>query len=441
MAAAENLTGQLDSGDALQACGMLHLSAALAADAQANRATAATHLQEASTLAARMDTEVGTWANLWFGPTNIGIWRTGLAVELGEHGQAREAAKTVHPELLPYPARQAEFWIEVGRALVAEKKTRQEGLQVLLRAERLAPQIVRNDLFVREAVADLLRRARGDAGGRKLRGLAWRLGLAPIGWTRAALRPVRRAWRHRPGEGDRRPAPGGVAVCPMASYSGSHPQDPLRRTLGGGWSSFLAAAMRSPRDVGTLLPSGPELAQRLAAVIPGAGQAGRPTVVVEVGAGAGAVTAAIVREADHDAVVIAIEKDPGLAHQLRSRELGVRVVTADAATLAAILADHGVDCADVIISVLPWTLFNPRQQREFLTIFAAALATDGVFTAAAYSWGYWTPAARRFRQELGRVFGEVLPTRTMWRHLPPAMTYVCRGPRAADADITADPSR
>jgi phospholipid N-methyltransferase len=162
---------------------------------------------------------------------------------------------------------------------------------------------------------------------------------------------------------------------------------------------------------------------------------------VEVGAGGGAVTAAIAREADHDAVVIAVEKDPGLAARLRSRELGVRVVTADAATLPAILADHGVDRADVIISVLPWTLFGPQQQREFLTIFATALQTDGVFTAAAYSLGYWTPAARRFRSELQRRFGEVLPTRTLWRHLPPAMTYVCRRPEVTDADIIADPNR
>jgi transcriptional regulator with XRE-family HTH domain len=168
---AETLTGQLDSGDALQAYGMLHLSAA----------TAATHLQEASALAARMDTEVGTWAHLWFGPTNVGIWKTSLALEIGEHGQALEAAKTVHPELLPGGVRQAEFWAEVGRALVATKKTREKGVRVLLHAEQLAPQLIRTDVFVRETVADLLRQARRDAGGRELRGLAWRMGVAPIG--------------------------------------------------------------------------------------------------------------------------------------------------------------------------------------------------------------------------------------------------------------------
>ncbi len=179
--AAETLTSRLDSSDAVQACGMLHLSAALAAGVQADHDTAATHLTEAAALAARMDTEVGTWAHLWFGPTNVGIWRTSLAVEIGEHGQAVEAAKTVHPELLPGNVRQAEFWAEVGRALVTGKKTRDKGVRVLLHAEQLAPQRIRRDLLVREAVADLLRQARRDAGGRELRGLAWRMGVAPLG--------------------------------------------------------------------------------------------------------------------------------------------------------------------------------------------------------------------------------------------------------------------
>jgi transcriptional regulator with XRE-family HTH domain len=181
VAAAESLTSRLDCSDALQACGMLHLSAALAAGSQADHDTAATHLAEASALAARMDTEVGTWAGLWFGPTNVGIWKTSIALERREHGQVLAAAKTVHPELLPATVHQAGFWADVGQAMVAEKKTRDKGVRVLVHAEQLAPQRIRNDLFVREAVAGLLRQARRDAGGRELRGLAWRMGVAPIG--------------------------------------------------------------------------------------------------------------------------------------------------------------------------------------------------------------------------------------------------------------------
>jgi hypothetical protein len=181
VAAAQALTGRLDDLDAVQACGMLHLSAALAAAVQADRDTVATHLTEASALAARMGTEVGAWAHLWFGATNVGIWRTSLAVELGEHGRALEVAKAVHPELLPGTSRQAEFWAELGRALVTSKKTREKGLRVLLHAEQLAPQRIRHDVFVREAIADLLRQARREAGGRELRGLAGRLGVDPLG--------------------------------------------------------------------------------------------------------------------------------------------------------------------------------------------------------------------------------------------------------------------
>ncbi len=178
--AAQALTSKVDSSDALQTCGMLHLLAATAAGARGDHDTSATHLQEASALAARMDTEVGTWARLFFGPTAVGIYRTSLALELGEHGQALQAAKAVHPELLP-KRQQAFFWIEVGRARVAGKKTRHKGIQVLLHAEQLAPHRIHTDMLVRETVAGLLRHARRDASGRELRGLAWRMGIARIG--------------------------------------------------------------------------------------------------------------------------------------------------------------------------------------------------------------------------------------------------------------------
>jgi hypothetical protein len=101
-------------------------------------------------------------------------------VELGEHGQALEVAKTVHPELVR-AVQQAEFWADVGRALAAEKKTRDKAVRALVHAEQLAPQRIRHDVFVREVVTGLLRQTRRDAGGRELRGLAWRMGVAPVG--------------------------------------------------------------------------------------------------------------------------------------------------------------------------------------------------------------------------------------------------------------------
>ncbi len=193
----------------------------------------------------------------------------------------------------------------------------------------------------------------------------------------------------------------------------------------GTWNAYLAAALRSPQGVGTVTPSSRALAARLAAVVR---LSAGPQVVVEVGAGAGEVTEAIVERAGQGATVIAIERDPELADRLRARELGVDVVTADALTLPALLADRGLSQVDALVSVLPFALLPLEQQRRLLDVFAGALHPDGVFTAAAYSSGYRTPTAHRFRGELHRAFDEVVPTRTTWRNLPPAMTYICRQP-------------
>jgi transcriptional regulator with XRE-family HTH domain len=176
---ADGLIPHLDDSSALQAYGMLHLSAALAGAVQSDRDTANTHLAEAEAVAARMDEEVGSFGRLWFGRTNVGIWRSSIGMELGDGVQAVELTRSMPIDSIPSPSRRANYYAEAGRTLLAEPKYRETGLALLMRAEDIAPQQVRTDFFVREAIADQLRSARRDAGGRNLRGMAWRLGIAP----------------------------------------------------------------------------------------------------------------------------------------------------------------------------------------------------------------------------------------------------------------------
>ncbi|WP_083753084.1 helix-turn-helix domain-containing protein [Actinosynnema sp. ALI-1.44] len=109
------------------------------------------------------------------------VSQLGIGVELGDGAQVAEIARDVHIDAIPSPARQAVFHANVGRALLSEKRTRDKGLATLLKAEKLAPQHIRGDVFVREAVSGELLRARRDAGGRELRGLAHRMGISPNG--------------------------------------------------------------------------------------------------------------------------------------------------------------------------------------------------------------------------------------------------------------------
>jgi transcriptional regulator with XRE-family HTH domain len=167
----------------VEARGMANLTAALAAAAQGDEGTSQEHLAEAANLAELIDADVSPWSgniNMQFGRTNVRIWQVAIGVELGHGAKVEETAKKVRPETIT-ASRQAGFWIDYGRGLLAERKTRDRGLAALLTAEKLAPQQLHHNAFVREAVSGLLTSARRDAGGRELRGLAFRMGVAPTG--------------------------------------------------------------------------------------------------------------------------------------------------------------------------------------------------------------------------------------------------------------------
>ncbi len=165
-----------DDGAAGQVYGMLHLSAALQSAATGAADGARAHLAEAVETAGR--TGDGTFGGLNFGPRNVGVWRVALALELGEPGRVPELARDVDVAAIPSTGRQATFYGDVGRGLATIRGRESEAVEALRRAEVLAPQRTRTSPYVREAVTDLLCRARRDAGGRELRGMAHRIGLA-----------------------------------------------------------------------------------------------------------------------------------------------------------------------------------------------------------------------------------------------------------------------
>jgi phospholipid N-methyltransferase len=190
--------------------------------------------------------------------------------------------------------------------------------------------------------------------------------------------------------------------------------------------AFLAAFLRSPATVGAMAPSSPQLAARLAAVVPRVGE----PVVVELGPGTGSVTTAIKYRLGGGGRHVAVEIDPVLANYLRAEHPGVEVLIGDAADLERLLAEHQVSAVDAVISGLPWSLIAAETQRAIIDATARSLGPEGCFTTFAYVHALSMIHARTFRALLGDVFGEVLTTRTVWWNLPPAVTYVCRKPRA-----------
>ncbi|AEV85328.1 DNA-binding protein [Actinoplanes sp. SE50] len=130
-------------------------------------------LTEAAALAAR--TGETTTLGLYFGPTNVNVWRVGIESDGDEPGRAVAIARETDPAVLPVGFRQVFFYADTARALTRLRHRDREAIRFLLTAERVAPQHVHTSSLVQETARALLDRSRRAAGGTELRALCERL--------------------------------------------------------------------------------------------------------------------------------------------------------------------------------------------------------------------------------------------------------------------------
>lgn len=154
--------------------GMLHLSAGLACVVQDDHAAADAHGAEAEKVARPLGDQPQAFE--LFGPANVGVWRTSFAVDAGNAERALTYADAVEPRDLASNNRRAALRMEKARAYAMLSKNA-EAVRELRQAERLSPAQTRNHPLIRELVTDMLTRSRREAGGRDLRGMAWRMNL------------------------------------------------------------------------------------------------------------------------------------------------------------------------------------------------------------------------------------------------------------------------
>ncbi|WP_433305602.1 helix-turn-helix domain-containing protein [Actinoplanes sp. CA-030573] len=174
--AVDDLGRHLGRPGGAEILGSLHLVAAMAGRCRQRLDDSRDWLAEAATLARR--TGELTTLGMFFGPTNVNIWRMSIEVEEGDPATVIEIARSTDPAAIQAGVRQVFYYADTARALTRLGGRDREAIRFLLTAERIAPQHVRTSAELAATTRVLLDRSRRRAGGAELRGLGERMRLA-----------------------------------------------------------------------------------------------------------------------------------------------------------------------------------------------------------------------------------------------------------------------
>lgn len=190
---------------------------------------------------------------------------------------------------------------------------------------------------------------------------------------------------------------------------------PPQRRAFSSLAVFGEALLTSPDKVGAAVPSSRALAARLARAVSLRGEG----YVVELGAGTGSVTQALLERGVPPERLIPIELSEKMAGYLRERFPGVRVVAGDASRLGALLHDDlGLARGSVkhIVSSLPLRSLPKPVVARIATEVALVLGRRGRFIQFTYDLRPRTNSAlAAFRRA---------HTSLVWFNIPPARVDV-----------------
>lgn len=185
---------------------------------------------------------------------------------------------------------------------------------------------------------------------------------------------------------------------------------------------FVYNFIKKPKQTGAILPSSKKLALAITHNI----ALESATYIVELGAGTGAFTRAILAKKNKNAQFLAIEINEKMAQKLAKKINNVDIEINCAQNLKDILHQKGIQKVDCIISGLPWTFFKDAQQDTLLNVIYECLNEGGYFVAFAYAFAFSPFRRRKFERKLGNTFNNVEIPKIVWKNFPPAIIYRCK---------------
>lgn len=176
---------------------------------------------------------------------------------------------------------------------------------------------------------------------------------------------------------------------------------------------FLSELIKHPGKIGAIVPSSKRLAFNIAHQIPIKKQG----IIIEVGAGTGVITEALLKRGIPPKQLIVIERATALVKHLRTKFPKLNIIEGDALNLKKLLGKNSkqVYC---IVSSLPLRSLPKEIVKNINQQFEEILNSDGILIQFTYSLSTKSPNPfPNFKR---------VSTKKIWMNIPPAYIEVYR---------------
>ncbi len=176
---------------------------------------------------------------------------------------------------------------------------------------------------------------------------------------------------------------------------------------------FLKRLIKNPRSLGAIAPSSKALAHFICRHI----DYKEGDYVIEIGAGTGSFTRAILNSGVPASKLIVVELDKELAQYLRLHFPTIQVIHGNATVLETLISPQVIGHVQTIVSGIPMVNIPKKIQKEIIDSCFRILGEGGGILQ--FTYGPVSPVSAAsfgfFAQKLGRVL-QNFPPATVWRY-------------------------
>ncbi len=174
---------------------------------------------------------------------------------------------------------------------------------------------------------------------------------------------------------------------------------------------FIKEILQNFSAMGTLVPTSNHAARQMARQVVSADEG----YIVELGAGTGAITAALLNQVSDHSKLIIIEQSKDLADHLKRRFPNLNIIHGDALHLQELLGDKS-QSVSAIVSALPLAVMPKPIVDEISRQIHLVLKKHGRLIQISYHWRRSYPY---FQDQFKRLYSKYV-----WLNIPPARIHV-----------------